>query len=64
MSSSMAASLSMAAELLKGQVDATTANGVHWGTQSALVAALSHFSELEADLELLGFGRDAVLTKD
>jgi hypothetical protein len=28
------------------------------------VAALSHFSELEADLELLGSGRDAVLTKD
>jgi hypothetical protein len=35
-------------------LDATVANRVHWGTQSALVAALSHFPELETDLELLG----------
>jgi hypothetical protein len=30
--SSLAASLSMVAELLKGRIDTAAANGVHWGT--------------------------------
>jgi hypothetical protein len=33
-----------------------TANGVSWGTRSALVATLSHFLELDDELELLGSG--------
>jgi hypothetical protein len=40
------------------------ANGVCRGTRSALVAALSHFLELEAELELLGSGCNADLTYD
>jgi hypothetical protein len=47
-SSSMAASLSMVVERLEGRVD----------------DALLHFLELEAKLELLGPGRNAVLTED
>jgi hypothetical protein len=61
-SSSLAASLSMVAELLKGRVDAVLTNGVRWGAQLALVAALLHLPELEAELELLGSGRNTVLT--
>jgi hypothetical protein len=44
----MAASLSMVVERLEGRVD----------------DALLHFLELEAKLELLGPGRNAVLTED
>jgi hypothetical protein len=55
-SSSLAASLSTAAELLECCASATTANGVHWGTQSMLVVALSHSPELETKLELLRSG--------
>jgi hypothetical protein len=62
--SSLAASLSMTAELLEGWVDVTAANEVHWGTWSALVTALSHFLELEAELELLGSGNNMTLTED
>jgi hypothetical protein len=36
--SSLAASLSTVAELLEGRIDTATANGVCWGTWSALVA--------------------------
>jgi hypothetical protein len=59
--SSLAASLSTAAERLKGQVDATAANGVRWGTRLALITTLSHFSELEAKLELLSSDRNVSL---
>jgi hypothetical protein len=41
--SSFVASLSSVAELLKVCIDAVAANGVHWGTWSALTAALSYF---------------------
>jgi hypothetical protein len=64
MSSSLAASLSTVVELLEGQINTMAANGVHWQTQSALVATLSHFSELETELELLGSGCNADLTDD
>jgi hypothetical protein len=62
--SSMAVSLSTAAELLEGHVDTTIANGVYWGTRSALVAALSHFQEVETELELLESRRNSGLTDD
>jgi hypothetical protein len=54
----------MAVELLEGQVVAAVSNGVGWGTRSALVTALSHFLELEVELELLGSGRNTVLPED
>jgi hypothetical protein len=62
--SSLVASLSMAVELLEGQIDSTTANGVHWGTRSTLVATLSLFLELKFELELLGSGRNADLIEE
>jgi hypothetical protein len=52
----------MAAEEVEKWVNAVATNGVRWGTQSTLVAALSHFPELEPELELLGSGRDADLS--
>jgi hypothetical protein len=51
--------MSMVAERLEGQIGAVTANGVRWGSCSVLVAAVSHFLELDADLEVLGSGRSA-----
>jgi hypothetical protein len=62
--SSLTVSLSMTVVLLKGRIDAATANGVRWGTRSALVAALLHFSELKFELELLGSGHNVDLTED
>jgi hypothetical protein len=50
----LASSLSTAAELLEGRVDAASTNRVHWGTLSVLVA----------ELELLGSWRNAALTED
>jgi hypothetical protein len=49
-SSSLATSMSMVVEWLEGRIDAVDANGVHWGSCSALVADVSHFPELDADL--------------
>jgi hypothetical protein len=63
-SSSLAASLSVVVELLEGQINTTTATGVRWGTQTTLVAALSHFLELEAEVELLRSGCNVDLTDD
>jgi hypothetical protein len=63
-SSSLVASLSTVAELLKGRVKATAANGLPWGTRSALIAALSHFPEMEAELEFLRSGRNMALMED
>jgi hypothetical protein len=62
--SSLAASLSMVAEQLKGRIDAAATNGVRWGTRSALVAALSHFSSQKSKLELLGSKRNEDLIED
>jgi hypothetical protein len=61
-SSSLVASLAMAVEEVEKWVNAVATNGVWWGTQSTLVTALSHFPELEPELELLGSGRDADLS--
>jgi hypothetical protein len=49
-SSPLATSLSVVVELLEGWIDTAVANGVRWGIRFALVAALSHFLELEAEL--------------
>jgi hypothetical protein len=62
--SSLAASTSVVAGLLEGQIDATTANGVRWGSHSTLVAAMSHFLVLKAELEVLGSGCSANLIED
>jgi hypothetical protein len=62
--SSLAASMSVATELLEGRIDATAANGVRWGSHSALLAVVSHFLELTTDLEVLGSGHSADLTED
>jgi hypothetical protein len=62
--SSLAASLSTVVELLDGQIDTTTTNGVCWGTRSTLVAAMSHFLELKSELQLLGSGCNVDLTED
>jgi hypothetical protein len=59
-----ATSMSAVVELREGRIDTTTANGVRWRTRSALVAAVSHYLELDADLEVLGYGRSAGLTED
>jgi hypothetical protein len=61
---SLAMSLSLAAELLEGRIDATTVNGVRWGTQSSLATTLSHFPELGAKLGLLGSRYNAYLIED
>jgi hypothetical protein len=57
--SSLAASLPSVADLIEGRIDATVPNGVHWGAQLALTTALSHFTKLKPDLELLGPGHNA-----
>jgi hypothetical protein len=62
--SSLAASVSTAAELLEDRIDDAAANGVRWGSRSALAAAMSHFIELKTDLEVLGFGHSADLVED
>jgi hypothetical protein len=38
-------------------------NGVHWVTNLALAATLSHFLELGTELELLGSGRNTNMTE-
>jgi hypothetical protein len=45
-STSLATSMSTVVEWLEGRIDAATANRVHWGSHSALVAVVSHFPEL------------------
>jgi hypothetical protein len=55
--SSLAMSLSMVSEEVEGWTNIAAANGVRWGTRSALVTALSHFLELKSMLELLRCGK-------
>jgi hypothetical protein len=62
--SSLAASLSTVVEMLECWINVVAANGVHWGTRSALVAALLHFLELKFMLELLKSECNADLTED
>jgi hypothetical protein len=56
--------LSSIIEQIEGRVDAVAANGVHCRAWLALIAVLSHFPELELELELLRFGYNADLMKD
>jgi hypothetical protein len=42
------------ADLIEDCVDAAATNGVHWG--GVLTVALSHFPELEPELDSLGPG--------
>jgi hypothetical protein len=63
-SSSLEASLAMVAEEVENRINTTVANGVRWGTQSTLVAVLSHFPKLEPELEFLKTGQDADLSDD
>jgi hypothetical protein len=53
---SLATSLSSAMDLIEGCIDVAVANRVHCGARLALTAALSHFAELEPEVELLGSG--------
>jgi hypothetical protein len=46
------------------QVSAATLNGVQWGARLALSAVLSHFLELEVELDLLGSSYNADLSCD
>jgi hypothetical protein len=46
------------------QVRAVTLNRVWWGVRLVLTAVLSHFLELEVELDLLGFGYNADLSCD
>jgi hypothetical protein len=63
-SSTQATFMSAVAELLEGPIDTVAAYGVRWESRSALVAAISHFLELDVDLEVLGSGRSMGLTED
>jgi hypothetical protein len=54
----------MVAELLEGWIDSTVVNGVCWGTRSALVATLLHFSELKTEQEFLASRHNVDLTED
>jgi hypothetical protein len=60
----MAASMSTVMEQLEGRIDATVDIGVHCGSRPMLVAAVSHFTKLDADLEVLGSGPNMRLTED
>jgi hypothetical protein len=62
--SCLTTSFSTAAELLEDRIDAAATNGVHWGSHSTSVAAMSHFLKLKTDLEVLGFGRSMDLIED
>jgi hypothetical protein len=62
--SSLAASLSTVAKLLKGGFDTVAASRVHRGTRSALVAPLLHFPEPEKELWLVRSGHNRDPTKD
>jgi hypothetical protein len=63
-SSSLAASLARVVEEDENRINTAVANGVRWGTRFALVAVLSHFPELEPNLELFRSGQDTDLSDD
>jgi hypothetical protein len=56
--------MSAVVEHLKNRIDAVAANEVRWGSRSTLVTVVSHFPELDIDLEVLGSGCSAGLTED
>jgi hypothetical protein len=62
-SSSLVTSMPAVVERLEGQIDTVATNGVRWGSRFSLVAFVSQFSELDADLEVLGSRRNVGLTE-
>jgi hypothetical protein len=62
--SSLVTSMTVATELFKNWIDAATANGVLWGSHSALVPVVSHFQELDVDLEVVGSRHSVGLIED
>jgi hypothetical protein len=50
--------------VLRNQIYIAATNRVHWGSHSVLVVTVSHFLELDADLEVLGFGGSVGLIDD
>jgi hypothetical protein len=56
--------MSTVMEQLEGRIDTTVDIGVHCGSRPMLVAAVSHFAKLDADLEVLGSGPNMRLTED
>jgi hypothetical protein len=63
-SSSLVVSLARVVEEIENRINTAATNLVRWGTRSALVAVLSHFPELEPELELLGCRRDVDLSNN
>jgi hypothetical protein len=51
-------------ELTEGRVDAAAVNRVQWGNWLVLTIVLSYFTKLELELDLLGSGYNADLTRD
>jgi hypothetical protein len=62
-SSSLMTSMSTVAKQFEGRIGVTIANRVHSGSRSALVATVSHFPELDADLEVLRSRHNVGLTE-
>jgi hypothetical protein len=62
--SSLVVSMSSVAKLLESRIEAEATNEFRWGSCSVLVATMSHFLELDVNLEVLGSGHSAGLTKD
>jgi hypothetical protein len=54
--SSLAASMLKAVELLKGRIDAVTANGLRWGSHSVLVVVVSHQFPIRSEQGAARFG--------
>jgi hypothetical protein len=61
--SSLATSISTAAEFLEYQIDVAATKKLHWGSHFVLVAAVSHFPKLDTNLEVLGSGCSAGLVE-
>jgi hypothetical protein len=61
---SLLVALSSTVEQNEGRVYAAATNGVHWGARLALTTILSHFLEVELELELLGSGYNVDMSKD
>jgi hypothetical protein len=62
-SSSLAMSMSTVVGQLEVWIDAASTNGVLWGSRSVLVATVSHFPELDANLKVLVSGCNTGLTE-
>jgi hypothetical protein len=59
--SSLSMTVSSAMELIEGHIDIVADNGVWWQTRSTLATTLSHFLELQTELELPRSGHNVNL---